>query len=497
MTRIDEIQSEVGNQPALLEGEPPGRVGIPLEFHTAWGHEFNADDVHKLTTNAEIEVLHAIPERDDSGRKRTRVLLNVPYGALHVLRDKFRRFGEDSTEYGNTPNPWIANLEQIARAAIPGLWTDEEALPDDSAPHWWEFWLHSRDRNTEVFRFLAERFGIELKREELKLLDRRVLIGSATRPQLESALPLLDCLAELRRARALHLDWTDLSPEEKQDLMVHTAERMVSPAEGSPAVTLLDTGVNGTNPHRQGTGSRMRSILRQYGYGEPDAARARHSARNAVTLFREESLRPFTNNRGLNDCHIHTLPIPQDLLGNPLMGDAVMRVTLSYFVAPSPSANSRLPGSRYRYAGCLLRFDTRNVNESEDAFLARVGSIAADETDEEADSPEPDPEDTGAQTTRRSPNTSRWALGPKLRAKGGSLIHDVWQGPVVDLLTMNQIAVYPKKGWWAFRTFERGSPWHQCNRRAIPYSLIVSIETVADIPLYSEISNLLSIPVQV
>jgi hypothetical protein len=59
---------------------------------------------------------------------------------------------------------------------------------------------------------------------------------------------------------------------------------------------------------------------------------------------------------------------------------------------------------------------------------------------------------------------------------------------------MNQIAVYPKKGWWASRTFKSDSPWHQCNRRAIPYSLIVSIETMADVPIYTEISNILSIP---
>lgn len=62
---------------------------------------------------------------------------------------------------------------------------------------------------------------------------------------------------------------------------------------------------------------------------------------------------------------------------------------------------------------------------------------------------------------------------------------------------MNQIAVYPKKGWWASRTFNRDSPWHQCNRRTIPYSLIVSIETVADVPIYTEISNILSIPLTI
>jgi len=806
MARIDEIQSEVGTQAIFIEGEPPGRIGVPLEINTAWGHTLSADEVHALTTNADIEVMFAIPEKHQDGRQRTRLILNVPYGQLHVLREKFRRFSQEITDLGNAPNPWVANLEQIARAAVPGLWTDEETLPDHREPIWWEFWLHSKEHNIDAFRFLAEHFGVTLKPGVLKLLDRQVLIGSATRNQLEEALPLLDCLAELRRARTLHLEWTDLTGDEQHEMLGHIVERLVLPDDSAPLVTLLDTGVNrghpllqdillqndnltifgdgdasdccpddghgtlsaglaaygdirevlnhsspiqlshrlegvkmiddarphdptdfgnvtrqavntaetrhanrkriftmpissegandgrpsswsakvdelafgseeenepkrliilsagntgflsnealaeypeenyssqienpgqawnaltvgaitrktiretdaesrrlheiapygglsphsrtskkwdphwpikpeivleggnlakgddgtvsrrdsldllstsrkvtnrpigayratsastalaaklaaeiqaeyptirpetvrglmvhsarwnqtmlnGTNPHRQGTSASVSTILRQYGYGEPDASRARKSASNAVTLFREESLRPFTNDRKLNDCHIHTLPIPSEYLSDPSMGDAIMRVTLSYFIAPSPSANSKLPGSRYRYAGCLLRFDVRNVNESEEAFINRVGSIAADEEEEEAEEYSSDDQEilqTDPIARQRSLNNSRWALGPKLRGKGGSLIHDVWQGPAADLLTMNQIAVYPKKGWWASRTFKRDSPWYQCNRRTIPYSLIVSIETVADVPLYNEISNILSISI--
>lgn len=794
--RIDEIEREVGITPTLFEGEPPGRIGIALELRTAFGHTIGADDVHKLTTNSEIKVLLAVPEKNNEGRERTRMVLHVPYGQLNALREKFRRFGEETTAHGNTPNSWIANLDEIARAAIPALWTDEEALPDSAGELWWEFWLLAQGNNLEVFQFLAQRFGVDLKPGVLKLPERRVMIGRATRAQLEAALPLLDCIAELRRARALNLEWTDLTASEQQELLADAAERVMSPPDGTPSICLLDTGVNrahplldrllstddnqtifgdgdasdcypgdghgtlsaglaafgdlrnildhsdpitlrhrlegvkmfdgnhphepenfgdvtqqavsraesrnagrnrvfampvsaegandgrpsswsaavdalafgseeegepkrllilsagntdfltggnaepyptenlhsslenpgqawnaltvgaithrsiretdpesrqlremaqpgglsphsrtsspwdphwpikpeivleggnlaigddaaahqrnsldllstskiirgrpiapfratsaatalagklaaeiradypslhpetvrglmvhsarwnpvmldGLDPHRAGSSARVKSILRQYGYGEPDAARARASASNAVTLFREETLRPFTNNGGLNDCHIHTLPIPSRLLGDPMMGDAIMRVTLSYFIAPSPSASNRLPGSRYRYAGCLLRFDTRNANESEDDFVRRVGQSANEEEETEED------ETTGIPGRPRI-NHRRWALGPTLRGKGGSLIQDVWKGPAADLMTMNQIAVYPKKGWWSYRSFERASPWYLCKQRPIRYSLIVSIETMADIPLYTEISNLVSIPV--
>jgi hypothetical protein len=794
--RIDEIEREVGSEPATFEGEPSGRSGIPLELCSAYGHVVGADDVFKLTTSSDIEVLLAVPETSEDGRNRTRMLLHVPYGELGKLREKFRRFGEDSTPAGNTPNPWIANLDEIARAAVPGLWTDEEPLPIDGEVHWWEFWLLAGRDNLEAFKFLAERFEVRLKLGVLKLPERVVIIGSSTRAQLEAAEPLLDCLAELRRARATSLDWTDLEATEQQEIAADAADRVVAPPEDAPSVCLLDTGVNrghpllaqllrsednhtifgdgdssdcypgdghgtlsaglaaygdlrgildhsasipvshflegvrmfdgdrphepdnyghvtrqavgtaetihgerkrvfampvssegendgrpsswsaavdalafgseeegepkrlvilsagntdylnaevplvypdenlrcpienpgqawnaltvgalthrsirerdpetrlmhemappgalsphsrtsatwdphwpikpeivleggnlavtgdqsahrresldllstskrvgdrlispfratsastalaakfaaeihaeyptlrpetirglmvhsarwndtmlhGLDPHRQGSSKRVAAILRQYGYGEPNAARARASAQNAVTLFREDSLRPFTNEGKLNDCHIHTLPIPADLLEDPLMRDAIMRVTLSYFIAPSPSASNRMPGSRYRYAGCLLRFEARNANETDDAFLRRVGNAAEDEADDVGEE-----EDTTVPNRTRI-NHGRWALGPGLRGKGGSLIHDVWRGSATDLLTMNQIAVFPKKGWWSYRSFPNDSVWYQCKRRQIRYSLVVSLETVANVPLYTEISNLLTVP---
>jgi hypothetical protein len=375
-----------------------------------------------------------------------------------------------------------AVTRKIIRETDPESRRLREMAPQDAlSPHsrtslqWDSHWPIKPEIVLEGGNLAVAEDGTAERRDSLDLLStsRNIRIRPITPFRATSASTALAA----KLAAEIQSEYPGICPETVRGLMVHSArwnERML----------------DGTNPHRQGTSASIKSILRRYGYGEPDAVRARKSASNAVTLFREESLRPFRNDGGLNDCHIHTLPIPPGLFSDPAMGDAVMRVTLSYFIAPSPSANSRMPGSRYRYAGCLLRFDGRNVNESEEMFVRRVGSIAADDDDSSEEQ-----EEVELAGARRSNNYGRWALGPKLRAKGGSLCHDVWQGPAVDLLTMNQIAIYPKKGWWSFRSFERDSPWYQCKRRSIPYSLIVSIETLADVPLYSEISNILSVPV--
>ena len=91
---------------------------------------------------------------------------------------------------------------------------------------------------------------------------------------------------------------------------------------------------------------------------------------------------------------------------------------------------------------------------------------------------------------------SGWALGSKLCGKGGSLVQDIWEGTAADLLAMDRVAIYPVKGWWASRKFPEGDRWNNCHQMPIRYSLIVSIEADQDIPLYTEIENLVTVPVE-
>lgn len=259
-----------------------------------------------------------------------------------------------------------------------------------------------------------------------------------------------------------------LWPETIRGLIVHSAE-------WNPRM------LNGLNPHQAGVGKQVENLLRCYGHGEPRAARALASSQNEVTLFRQDELQPYAGSQGsasINDCHIHRLSLPKNLLQG--IGDTMcrMRVTLSSFTAPNPSASNRIPGSRYRYGGCLLRFRVRNSNESEANFMSQV-SRAAEEDESQS---------------HRDP---AWALGRQLRTKGGSLVQDIWQGNAADLLTMDQIAVFPVKGWWALRRFSRTSPWYNCHLRRMRYSIIISIEVMADVPLYTEIQNLISVPLSV
>jgi hypothetical protein len=62
---------------------------------------------------------------------------------------------------------------------------------------------------------------------------------------------------------------------------------------------------------------------------------------------------------------------------------------------------------------------------------------------------------------------------------------------------MGQVAVFPAKGWWATRKFPEGHEWHNCHKRQIRYSLIVSLESEQELPLYTTIENLISVQAEV
>jgi len=281
-----------------------------------------------------------------------------------------------------------------------------------------------------------------------------------------------------RLAAGITARYPDLWPETTRGLLVHAAR-------WTPAM------LEGIDPHRRYTAAnrqRFIQILRAYGYGEPDVDRAYFSAEHATTLIRQDELSPYKKEKSsikLNDCHIHQLPWPRQLLTDNFGATLTLRVTLSYFAAPNPSANNALKGSRYRYGGCLLRFLVRNKDEVDNATFEQRMTRAAQE-DEAGDN------SANAEAPDSDPG---WALGSKLCGKGGSLIHDVWKGSAADLALMDRIAIFPAKGWWAYRKFPNGDPWHNCHLRPIRYSLIVSVEAETNITLYNAISTSLNVPV--
>lgn len=273
------------------------------------------------------------------------------------------------------------------------------------------------------------------------------------------------CALAARMAAQLMAEYPMLWPETIRALMVHSAQ-------WTPAMLQTFLPANG-----QATKNQVASLVRHCGFGMPDLDRALWSVANSLTLVCESTLHPFVREKGqepkLRDMNLHRLPWPLVELEALGATPVEMRVTLSYFIEPNPSA--RVVTSRYCYESHGLRFDVKRASESEADFRARINAAARDEEEQ----------------THTGGKDSDWVIGTNGRHKG-SLHSDIWRGSAADLASRGAIAVYPAVGWWKTR------PALERYNHVVRYALVVSISAPeVDVDLYTAVENQILIPISV
>jgi hypothetical protein len=266
-----------------------------------------------------------------------------------------------------------------------------------------------------------------------------------------------------RMAAQLMAAYPQLRPETLRALIVHSAEWTEA---------MRDMYLPADKSHTKNDYVRL---VRHCGWGVPDVGRAMWSASNSLTLIVEDSVHPYKKKDdgqiGTRDMNLHALPWPKDELESLLATQVEMRVTLSYFIEPNPSA--RGSASKYYYPSHRLRFEVRHHQEKEEDFLARINAAAEMEEDNQ----------------RTNPKDPEWLLGKGQRHRG-SLHQDIWQGTAAELASRGYIAVYPSLGWWRTRPKKE--------RYDLParYSLIVSIRTPeTDVDLYNAVAAQIQTPI--
>lgn len=262
-----------------------------------------------------------------------------------------------------------------------------------------------------------------------------------------------------RMAAQLMAAYPQLRPETIRALIVHSAEWTEAMREMYLKSHTKNDYIN---------------LVRHCGWGVPDLEHALWSAANSLTLIVEDQVHPYKKDGSTiktRDMNFHELPWPKDELEALGATKVQMRVTLSYFVEPNPSA--RGSASKYHYPSHRLRFKVRHHQESEENFLARINAAAAMEENEQ-------------HTNHQDPE---WWLGEQQRHKG-SLHQDVWEGTAAELASRGYLAVYPAMGWWRTR------PKLERYDLTAHYTLIVSIRTPeTEIDLYSAVAAKIPTPV--
>ena len=249
-------------------------------------------------------------------------------------------------------------------------------------------------------------------------------------------------------------------PETIRALMIHSAEWPIE---------LLRQFCKSNNK------SEKYNLMRACGYGVPNLNRALYSASNSLTLIAQSDIQPYINKNykyTFNNMHYYQLPWPIDALEE--LGDKTvkMRITLSYFIEPSPGSTGW--NNRYRYPSYGLRFHLKRPEESSEEFQQRININTQEENDER-------PEDTQSHSYR-----DHWTIGSTLRNRG-SIHSDTWTGSATELCNCNEIIITPIGGWWKYRyNLKMGESKTR-------YSLIISLytdELEESIDLYTPVQNI-------
>jgi Subtilase family len=269
-----------------------------------------------------------------------------------------------------------------------------------------------------------------------------------------------------RLAAMVWAKYPNLRPETVRGLIVHSAQ-------WTPAMMARFTRADGSIDYQ--------GLLRCFGYGVPNVERLMFSLNNSLTLISESSLSPFFKENGAGsvktrEMRVHPFPWPTQALQDLPPNTAVsMRVTLSYFVEPSPGMRGL--SAKYGYQSHGLRFATRKPLETVQAFEERVNKFGRDEAYEA-----PGISDPG------------WQFGHSQRSLTslGSIHSDLWRGTAAALASRSDLAVYPTMGWWSKRAHLR--QWDKVAK----YSLIVDISTPnVETDIYTPVANQIGIPVVV
>lgn len=258
-------------------------------------------------------------------------------------------------------------------------------------------------------------------------------------------------------AACIMREYPSLRPETVRALLVHSAE-------------WTDEMKRAYLPPKPSASSYM-ALARMCGHGEASLPRALSCMSNSLTLVHEGELTPYCMRDGksvtYNEMVYHDLPWPKAAL--EALGDASveLKVTLSYFVEPNPSAIEGLE-STYSYPSYSLSFSVRKGVDTREIHLKKINNAIRDVND----------------AINNRNQYDGWQLGRN--AFVGSVHSDIWEGCASELAAMGGIAIIPEAGWW--KTKKASNRFNDKAR----YSLIVSIRTKeihSEINLYAEVEN--------
>src|SRR4030042_5555856 len=191
---------------------------------------------------------------------------NQVHATIYVPENKLTNFVRKIEQYENEnttskhPRPknedLVAGISGIRFPVLHSFWTDDENLfPSSNTERiWWEVWIRvapSENSDDAFASFVATTAdsNLRISQNPIKFPERLVFLAhGSTKDWTQVFVPILDRIAEFRKAKEIPTEFLNLSAQDQRSFVDDLAERIVLPDANAPAVCLLDFGVHTEHP---------------------------------------------------------------------------------------------------------------------------------------------------------------------------------------------------------------------------------------------------------
>ena len=253
LSRLHDAEPVAGERVAeqKAEGVDEGN-GIYLVFESAPGFELKFESLDVAKSGIELCAVRRLTNN------QTQATVFVPDGKLGYFLKKIASYRDSDTKPAKKTGltrpkneDLVASISNIQLAALEALWTDlPELYPDPQQNTMWEVWLR---RSTEIdhvtrLREHAQRFNLTVGTEEIKFIDRTIVLVHGTAQNLSRSNDILGAIAEVRLAKTTADFFTNMTAIDQRAWVDDLIKRLTLAADGAPYLCLLDTGVNRGHP---------------------------------------------------------------------------------------------------------------------------------------------------------------------------------------------------------------------------------------------------------
>jgi len=222
------------------------QAGIYLEFESEPDFDLKFESLEDSRQGIELLSVRLVGDK-------TFATVFVPEGKLTRFEKLLTSYRDQQTSTGKPKNrELVEGISDIHLAVLDALWTDsQDILPTTEDPIWWEVWLRAgevRDEVQDFFTIHATRIGLEVGEERSRFPDRTVVLARGTKSQMARSIHLLNCVAELRKAKDTAHFFSEMRPAEQDEWVQAALENLIPPPDQAPAVCVLDTGINRHHP---------------------------------------------------------------------------------------------------------------------------------------------------------------------------------------------------------------------------------------------------------